>query len=84
MNDMETLQFYVTSAIGVLLIVISVLVLLTVVAFLLRLVLDSDNCERVGYIFLTSLGYVATIASMLALVLLGISMFDSAELFFGH
>lgn len=81
---METLQFYVKSAIGVLLIVIAVLVLLTVVAFLLRLVLDSDNCERVGYIFLTSLGYVATIASMLALVLLGISMFDSAELFFGH
>ena len=81
---METLQFYVTYAIGVLLIVIAVLVLLTVVAFLLRLVLDSDNCERVGYIFLTSLGYVVTIASMLALVLLGISMFDSAELFFGH
>lgn len=81
---METLQFYVTSAIGVLLIVIAVLVLLTVVAFLLRLVFDSDNCERVGYIFLTSLGYVATIASMLALVLMGISMLDSAELFFGH
>ena len=81
---METLQFYITSAIGVLLIVIAALVLLTVVAFLLRLVLDSDNCERVGYIFLTLLGYVVTIASMLALVLLGISMFDSAELFFGH
>lgn len=81
---METLQFYITSAIGVLLIAIAVLVLLTVVAFLLRLVLDSDECERAGYIFLCSLGFVAFITLMLALVLLGISMFDSAELLFGH
>ena len=81
---METLQFYITSAIGVLLIAIGVLVLLTVVAFLLRPVLDSDECEHAGQIFLCSLGFVAFITLMLALVLLGISMFDSAELLFGH
>lgn len=81
---METLQFYITSAIGVLLIAIAVLVLLTVVAFMLHLVLESDECKRAGHIFLCSLLFVAFITLMLALVLLGISMFDSAELLFGH
>lgn len=81
---METLQFYVTSAIGALFIVIAVLAFLTVVAYLLRLVLDTDECKHAGQILLCSLGFVAFITLMFALVLLGISMFDSAELFFGY
>ena len=81
---METAQFYLSSAIGVLLIAMAILFLLACVAFLLHFVLDSDECQHAGYILLCSLAFIALITLIHALGLLGVTLLDSAQFFFVH
>ena len=81
---METVQFYLSSAIGILLIAMPILFLLACVAFLLQLVLDSDKCQHAGHILLCSLTFVAMVTLMFALGLLGVAVLNSTELLFIH
>lgn len=81
---METLQFYLSTAIGILLIAMAILFLLVCIAFMLQVVFDSDKCRRAGYILLCSLAFVALITLTHAVGWLGVTVLDSADFFFVH